>query len=83
VDLGQQALQVFGLGFLALVEDVLLGLGKVFDGGQAVVHLLDAGAVILLLFLLGEGKTRPAFLLIGFECDPFLAEAVFCQALHF
>ncbi len=35
------------------------------------------------LFFQRQGVVGPAFLVVGFEGDPFLAEALFCQALDF
>ena len=44
---------------------------------------LDQAADVFHTFILREGVAGPAFLIVGFERDPFLTQAIFSEPLHF
>ena len=78
---GQQGLQALFGQLIGLLQQILDLLQLVFHVGGLLGELFElAGDLVALLFL-GEGVVGPALLVIGFEGDPFLAEAVFGQAL--
>ena len=65
-----------------LVNLVLNVFDQVLDGRDALLHFHDQAAHILDAFILRQGITRPALLVVGLEGDPFLPDPVFGQALH-
>ena len=73
---------LFG-GIGGLMHLVLQSLDRLVQGTDAFFDLYHGPAHVFDAFILRKRITRPTLLVIGFECDPFLAQAVFSQALHF
>ena len=76
-------LQFFFGGIGDLVHLILQNLRGVIQWRDALFRFLQVFADIAEGFFIGKAVTRPAFLIVHFETDPFLAQAVFCKALHF
>ena len=57
-----------------LVELVLQSLDRFIQWGDALLQFLEGAADIFGAFILRKSVAGPAFLVVGFERDPFLAK---------
>jgi len=83
VYLGEHSLEQLLICVLGLLENILLDLGQILEGGQAFLQLENDTTRIFMSLVLGKSEAGPAFLVVGFEGDPFLTETILGQALHF
>jgi hypothetical protein len=64
-----------------LLHQILDFLDGILDLGHFLGELFVLATGFIALFFQGQGVVRPAFLVVGFESRPFLAEALLCQPL--